>query len=482
MTGVKVNWSKNTAKNWVNAGIVFFFMFLFKYLVPPFGPVTDVGVGVLGVFLGVIWGWTTCGVVWPSILAIIAIGFTGFQSVTEAMQYGFGHNNVLTLLFVFPFMYAIEQAGIVKLIAHKLINLKVGRGRPWVVSFLLIFAASIISALVNPFVAIFFVWSLFYMVCDLYQIEKGKYTQYMIAGIAFGATMGCMLFTFAPPVMQPLGAYQEASGVTVNAGAYTIFAFLMQITYYLLYILFGKFVLRLDLSHIQISGIETTEKIDGYQKVIIGFLLAFLLILFCPSFLPGAWKITQICSALGTKATPALLIVLLAVLNFAKGVDLVELFEKGIRWSAILLTAAVMVIINAVGSSDVGISALITELLQPLLGGKSTLLFLISVILLPTILTNFGSNVVVGVIFIPIAYNFALAAGLNHTAIAAMLVLCTTCALATPAGCATAAILFGNKDWITPVQATKHGIALIVIVALSTLILGYPLGCFLFPM
>jgi sodium-dependent dicarboxylate transporter 2/3/5 len=475
-------WSKNTAKQWINVAIIFFFMFIFKYICPPFGPVTEVGVGVLGVFLGIIWGWSTCGVVWTSILGILAIGFTGFQSVTEAMQFGFGHNNVLTLLFVFPFMYAIEQAGIVKTIAYFIVNLKIARGRPWIVSFLLILAASLISALVNPFVAIFFVWSLFYMVCTIYEIEKGKYTKFMIAGIAFGATMGCMLFTFAPPVMQPMGAYTQISGVSINAAAYSLFAITMQVSYYLAYILLGKFVLRIDLSNVKISTIEGMEKVDGYQKVMFVFLVAFLVILFWPSIFPASWTITAVFNALSTKATPALLIVLMSVLNFTKGINPVEMFEKGINWSAILLTAAVMVIINAVASPDTGISALLTQLLTPVMTGKSTIVFLLIVTLLPTVLTSVGSNVVVGVIFIPIAYNFAAAAGLNHIAIAMMLILCTTCALATPAGCATAAILHGNKDWIDSVDATKYGVLLILIVWLLTLIIGYPLGCILFPL
>ena len=32
--------------------IAMFFMFVFGKIVPPFGPVTDVGVGMIGVFIG----------------------------------------------------------------------------------------------------------------------------------------------------------------------------------------------------------------------------------------------------------------------------------------------------------------------------------------------------------------------------------------------------------------------------------------------
>ena len=34
--------------------IAMFFMFVFGKIVPPFGPVTDVGVGMIGVFIGLV--------------------------------------------------------------------------------------------------------------------------------------------------------------------------------------------------------------------------------------------------------------------------------------------------------------------------------------------------------------------------------------------------------------------------------------------
>ena len=478
----KLSLSKNSKAQWIHIIIILFFMFGFKYVCPPFSTISEVGVGVLGVFIGLVYGWSTCGVFWTSILGMIALGFTGFQTVTEALQYGISHNNVLTLLFVFPFMYIIEEAGIVKWISYKLVNLKVGRGRPWVLSFLLIFTAAIISALVNPFVAIFFVWSMFYSVCEICDLQKGKYTQFMIAGIAFGATIGCNLFIFAPPVMQAMGVYEGISGVTFNAVKYSIYVLAVELVYYILYTLFGKYVLRLDLSDVKIDKIKGGEEpLDGYQKITLLALILFLVFMFWPSFLPADWVTSQVFSALGSKGVPAILLVAKVMLNFRKGVDINEMFTKGIRWSAIFLTACVMVIINAVSSPDVGISDALAAFLAPLLEGRSTLVFIILVTLIPAILTNFGSNVVVSLLFIPISYTFASAAGYNFNSIALAVFLCANVAMATPAGCATAAILHGNAEWITTVQAAKLGAVMVVIVWLSTLLIGYPLGCFLFP-
>lgn len=478
----KLPLSKNSVAQWIHVVIILFFMFGFKYVCPPFSTITEVGVGVLGVFIGLVYGWTTCGVFWTSILGMIALGFTGFQTVTESLQYGISHNNVLTLLFVFPFMYIIEEAGIVRWISYKLVNLRIGRGRPWVLSFLLVFTAAIISALVNPFVAIFFVWSMFYSVCDICHLEKGKYTQFMIAGIAFGATIGCQLFIFSPPVMQAVGVYEGIAGYTFNAVKYSVWVLVVETVYYILFVLYGKFILRLDLSNIQIDKIEGGEDhLDTYQKITMVFLVLFLVFMFWPSFLPAEWTSSQVFSALGSKGVPAILLVAMVMLNFSKGIDINEMFTKGIRWSAIFLTACVMVIINAVGSPEVGISDALAALLSPLLEGRSALVFIAIVTLIPAIITNFGSNVVVALLFIPISYTFASTAGFNYHAIALAVFLCSNAALGTPAGCATAAILHGNSEWITSGQAARHGAVQVVIVWASTLLIGYPLGCFLFP-
>ena len=50
----------------------------------------------------------------------------------------------------------------------------------------------------------------------------------------------------------------------------------------------------------------------------------------------------------------------------------------------------------------------------------------------------------------------------------------------TPAGSATAAILHGNKDWISSREAIGYGAVSMVLVWASTMLVGYPLGGMLF--
>ena len=50
---------------WVHMVITLALMFLFGYL-PPFATVTPLGMKLLGVFIGVIYGYSACGdIIWP---------------------------------------------------------------------------------------------------------------------------------------------------------------------------------------------------------------------------------------------------------------------------------------------------------------------------------------------------------------------------------------------------------------------------------
>lgn len=83
-------------------------------------------------------------------------------------------------------------------------------------------------------------------------------------------------------------------------------------------------------------------------------------------------------------------------------------------------------------------------------------LFVVFVILylwpsfLPVLITSFCNNLVLGMIFIPIAYTFTInIAGVTATALTVALVNCCSIAMMSPAGCVPSAVFHGNKEWIS---------------------------------
>ena len=57
--------------------IVFFALTLGTGFLPPPG-ITEMGMNILGVFLGLLYGWSFIGFAWPSMICLVALGFTGY--------------------------------------------------------------------------------------------------------------------------------------------------------------------------------------------------------------------------------------------------------------------------------------------------------------------------------------------------------------------------------------------------------------------
>lgn len=73
---------------WVKAAIFLWFLFGFGQL-EPFGSLEKVGMQVLGIFIGLLFGWTFIGFIWPSLLGVLAIGLSEYTNVSGAYATGF---------------------------------------------------------------------------------------------------------------------------------------------------------------------------------------------------------------------------------------------------------------------------------------------------------------------------------------------------------------------------------------------------------
>ena len=76
--------NQNTKKkdlHFFNFAIIIVLMFGFGFL-PPLSCITPLGMKVLGVFLGLLYGWFTEGFVWSSLLGMIAFCFMEYMMMS----------------------------------------------------------------------------------------------------------------------------------------------------------------------------------------------------------------------------------------------------------------------------------------------------------------------------------------------------------------------------------------------------------------
>ena len=87
-------------------------MVCFKF-VPAAEPLTPLGVEVIGIFLGMLYGWLIANdSFWPSIFGLLFLGLSSYSTVPAVLRDGFGNSTVLLLFFFFAFTNIISAAGI----------------------------------------------------------------------------------------------------------------------------------------------------------------------------------------------------------------------------------------------------------------------------------------------------------------------------------------------------------------------------------
>ena len=79
---------------------------------PQAGSITELGMDVLGIFIGALYGWIFIGFIWPSLFTMLTLGMTAYTSITGVFSAGFGDSSVLIIFFMFIFAKILDQCGL----------------------------------------------------------------------------------------------------------------------------------------------------------------------------------------------------------------------------------------------------------------------------------------------------------------------------------------------------------------------------------
>lgn len=469
---------------WVNSVIVVIIMFGFGRL-PAMEPLTPLGMQVLGIFIGMVYGWLFCSQAWPSALGLIALGMTEYCTISQAIGSGWGNNTVILVVFMMAVMGVLDHAGISEWLAYNLISFKITRGRPWVLTAIILTATIILSTTVSIIPLLVMMWGIIYCICDIVGIKKGeKWPAIMICGTAYVGSCAFVIFPFKSLQAAILGQYTELSGGAVIPFApYFVWQSMVLIVSAIVFFLFIKYVLKPDVSKIANSEFvleNKAKKLTNYQKWVLIFFLVIILFLLLPSMLPKAWGITAFLNNLGVVGTGLLGLGVISFCGFKEGPSFKELFGKSVSWDLIFLLMGAMSIAGAMKSDATGINAWFVKVLLPMLDGKSGIVMMSLVLLFAGVITQVCNNLATAVMFAPIAYNLAVASGsINIPALMLCLIGVCNVALLLPSGSAPAAMIWGNKEWVDSKTIITLGLATALINLVVCICLGVPLATIL---
>ncbi|MFZ7103938.1 MAG: SLC13 family permease [Peptococcaceae bacterium] len=468
----------------INSIITLAIMIGFKYVVPAPEPLTPLGVEILGIFLGMLYGWLVVNdIIWPSIVGLVLLGLSEYTTVTNAFATGFGNKTVLLMLFFFLFTNIINSAGIIEYIAKWIVTLKIAYGKPWMLSFLLMIAAIVSFFMVSATAACLVMIPLIKSISLLYGFEPGdKWPMLMMGGLVY---VGSTSYIFLPYKSLPLivfASYETTTGETIAYGPYMFIIIISTIVALALFLLTCKFIFRPDVSKIINCNIildRDKMQLSSYQKFVLGFFAVVLVLLIVPNIVPSTFFLAELLKKIGNTGILALAVVFYLACNFKDGSNVNQLFSRNISWTIIFLLTAAMTISGAFSSEETGISQWMSSVVTPMVQGKSPFIFIVLVCTLSAILTNLANNQAVCAIFTPIILSIGVAFGANLPTLVACMMAASNVGMVTPPASATGALLHGDKEWVPGKSAYSYGLVYTLFNWFNAIFIIYPLGCLL---
>lgn len=465
----------------VYKAIVLLLMFGFG-LLPPFGEMTQFGMRILGIFIGSIFGWIAIDLLWPSLVGIIALGMCGaFDSMAANFAAVFGTQTSMMLLCAVFICAFIEQKNLSSVIVGALMNMKIAKKSPFIMSFLFFMAAFIVSALSHSVVTCLLFVALYRKMAQTCKVPPQHYTNsYWLVGIALIAVFGDISFPFKPVSIAILGTYSAFTGSEISFVQYLLFMTLVLIIVSAGYVLVGR-LLRVDLSFFENAELDIgATKATREQKISLIFMVILLLVLIVPSvFSTSDFVVFRLMNQMGYGGVMLALIVVM-MLWPVNGKPLMDLqaLSANFNWGIYICISYFMTMASFIDKPESGISASLQSAFAPLLSALPPIAFLIVAILLSVILTNVLNNMVVAVVFITIMFTLeSYLTGINMQAATLAIVLASFAACATPAANPANAFVFSNRDLISVKNQIVHGVKTCLVLTLVIVVCYYPLLC-----
>lgn len=447
-------------------------------------PITDYGMHVLGIFVGMVYLWITSSVLWPSILGIVAMMLLGHDTPGNIIAAAFGTDTVWFIIFISVLLIPMTQEHVTAFIAKFFLTRKFAQGRPWVFIYLFTFTTFVVAMVSNAVPAIMLMWAILYSIFEVSDIKRSdKISGFLVFSVVYGAALGTATFPFKGAMMIILNAFMKVSEIQVNLVGYWVLAMIVSAVLILGLVIFGKFVFKIDtskLTNTDVNGYFTANglvKMNARQKALLILLGVNTLLLLWPSIMPAGWWTTTMVSRLSSFGSTALILVLMMVIRM-DGKPLIDFKSAAAKlgWDVVFLVAGALYVAGQLSNADSGIVPFIKTLLGSAITGGSEIVILLIFLVLGFVVTNFANNAAMGVMLMPVLFAVTQNGPYHAVVIAACLAMVLFQAFLTPAASPHASLLHGNKEWIESKDIYRYAFTISIFSVLLIALVGYPLG------
>lgn len=453
---------------------------------------TQMGITVVGIFLGAIYGWCTTNMIWPSIAALILYGLTGAAPVSQTFGALFSAMGVQIVFWLMLCVGLLKNVNLIQYMANWSISRKFTEGKAWLF-ITCIFLCDILCGIALDAIAVILVfWALLQTLCSEVGYEKGSRTAaWLMVSVVVITQFGGFILPFKPAVVTLFGFLSVGSGGvydgTFDYAKWILFTSVISALIFIIYMLFSRYVLKIDLSKFAEFKVESVQldPLNKRQKACLVIFLVLMVLLLVPSFkfLPASFFLVAWVNKLGTVGCAMLMIGLVCLIRI-DGEPLLtidDLMAKNVVWSVIFMFGTALYLCTFINSKDAGVSAWLQQVFNPVFSHMSPFMFVACYLILGICITNLINNAVVGALLVPISYGFCVAMNVNPLALCCCIILFVDFGILLPSSSPSGSLLHNAGGWISKKEIYGFGSFAVVCFVVISLFIGWPLANALFP-
>ena len=469
----------------MHVAITFVIMFGFQ-LIPAPAPITKYGMATIGIFIGLIYGWTVSpsNMVWSGLMGLTALATTDFGNASAVLIKAFGSDMVVLNIVGMLMIGALAEAGVSEWLIVKLVTAKFAKGKPWLLTFLLVFGPFILGLLINPMILVIFLMSLYGTLFKKAGYEKGdKYMTMVTLGMVLSILFAPVIFPFKGAMLMFLPVISASTGVVFEYGRFMLSIIPFAVLTMILYIPLMK-ILGCKPDKMVNADISELEKkyeygLTKYQQLVLFCLVLYVVGAIVVSFIGGDSGIRLLIRKLGVYGWS---MIMCAAMMFVRldGQYLADpnIVGKHVSWNIIFVITSATTVSAAMTSEGTGVSAFITNLIGPFVSGLSPVIFLAAVGIITFLFTNFFNNLATIYTMIAVVcalYNQGMAFDVQIAG--TLIAVIGLIGYLLPASSLYGALLHA-QEFMLPSAIYKYGIITMVFIILTLCLIYLPIALF----
>lgn len=215
--------NKKSKSKYIHFAVVLALMFLFRFI-PPIGTITPYGMAIIGIFIGLIYGWSVDAdnLIWTSLLALVALGVTDFGTAGQAIAQAFGNESVMLMLLGMFFLGMLQDSHLTEWLSNKLLGAKFVSGHPWLLTAFIVLVPAYLTIVVNATLVALIMFVVYQSIFQQAGYKKGDlYPAMVLMGFMITCSLAFSLFPFRGWCLMTVGMATKA-GVAIDMGGWII--------------------------------------------------------------------------------------------------------------------------------------------------------------------------------------------------------------------------------------------------------------------